>query len=64
LKPSHGRQKGKPKRPKEAQPAGTKERKELVPPLLGSYLAHSLSNVHSHSSNSNKSLEQAFPATQ
>jgi hypothetical protein len=49
LKPSHGRQKGKPKRPKEAQPAGTEESKELVPPMIGSYLTHSLSNVHLHS---------------
>jgi hypothetical protein len=36
------------KRPKEAQPAETKERRELVPLGIRSYLTHSLSNVPLH----------------
>jgi len=35
LKPSHERQKGS---PKDVQPTGTKERRELVPLMVGSYL--------------------------
>jgi hypothetical protein len=39
--PSHGRQKGKAKeRPKDKQPVETKEGRELVPLVVGSYLTH------------------------
>jgi hypothetical protein len=32
-------------RPTDAQPEGTKEGRELVPLMVGSYLSHSLFNV-------------------
>jgi hypothetical protein len=48
METSHRRQKGRQKRPKDVQPAGTKEGRELVPLVVGSFLTHSSSNVISH----------------
>jgi hypothetical protein len=45
MEPSHIIQKGRPKRPKDAQPTRTKERRELIPLMVGSYFTHNLSNV-------------------
>jgi hypothetical protein len=43
--PSHERQKGKPKKLKDVQPARTKERREIVLLVWGSYFIYSPSNV-------------------
>jgi len=46
LEPSQRKQEGKNKeRPKDAQPIGTKKRKELVFFVVGSYFTHDPSNV-------------------
>jgi len=46
LEPSQGKQKGKAKeRPKDDQLAKTKQKKELVPFMVGSYLTHGPYNV-------------------
>ncbi len=54
--------KGKAKKgQKDAQPAGTKEGKELIPLVVGNYLTHSLSNVTCMQivrSNNNRRLTQ------
>jgi len=45
-KPSHGKQKGKAKeRPKDVQPVGTKEGRELVLFVVGNYFTHRAFNV-------------------
>jgi len=42
LEPSHRRQKGRPKKgQKDTQPLGTKEWRDLVPLMVGSYFTHS-----------------------
>jgi hypothetical protein len=64
-KPSHTKQKG---RPKDAQPAGAKEGRELVPLMVGRYLIHHPFNViHMQTMRSRGlivigGLEQAFLA--
>jgi hypothetical protein len=56
--------KGKAKeRPKDVQPARIKERRELVPLVVGSYLTHSLSNVvciQIMKSNNNRSFKTSI----
>ncbi len=45
LEPSHKIQREGQKRPKDAQPMGTKERRKLILLMVGSYLTHNLFNV-------------------